>query len=305
MARRIFDTMKVSYNATVKALIKPKRRFRADVHSPHLDILDLLDWEINSLKGLQNIHSANWTKDGQREEKRKVEESCHPPTGVSETFCLGTFSFGGGVQTRRRFQCEIPMQGLEQLRQSTRDWFQNNPLPSTTTTTKCDVCQIMELARMHNLSIALIGDSMHSQVAEGLGCELQRRNYIVNSKWNEHTVPEKGNYKNKHHSTKIMKVRSRTWSEEDVVTMKYHLIYKVPLLREGEFLALTKEADVVVLGFGLHWWYKGQGEGKEKYSKDMAGLFRNITDQGHVKLLVHRETSAQHFDADGGEYSAW
>jgi hypothetical protein len=37
----------------------------------------------------------------------------------------------------------------------------------------------------------------------------------------------------------------------------------------------------------------------------MRDLFRNVTKQGRVKLLVHRETSAQHFDADGGEFSIW
>jgi hypothetical protein len=37
----------------------------------------------------------------------------------------------------------------------------------------------------------------------------------------------------------------------------------------------------------------------------MRDLFRNVTKQGCVQVLVHRETLAQHFDADGGEFSIW
>ena len=39
------------------------------------------------------------------------------------------------------------------------------------------------------------------------------------------------------------------------------------------------------------------------YVSALRDLFHDVTKQGSVKLLVHRETSAQHFDADGGEYS--
>lgn len=233
----------------------------------------------------------------------KVAASCKPPSGVSDSCCVGSFSQGGAVRATMRHQCTVPMrQEFRAVEASANEFFQNNPLPQGEDM-KCDMCRVVELARRHNLSIALIGDSMHSQVTEGLDCELQRRNYRV-------TTEVKGVYSRKHGASKIMHVQSPSWAPDTVVTIKFHMLYMAPLCEGCRNLPfLTAEADMVVMGFGLHWWYGPPrvqpDKGEDGYTKNMAEVYKLMKDQGHVKLLVHRETSAQHFDADGGEYSFW
>ena len=62
------------------------------------------------------------------------------------------------------------------------------------------------------------------------------------------------------------------------------------------------------MGFGLHWWYNhGPIEFKSQasYTSAMTDLLQNITAAGRTRLVAHRETSAQHFDVPGGDYSVW
>ena len=287
-----------------------------DLHYSHYDVLDLLDWEQDSLQGLLDYNTSTTGT--------SVESSCHPPDGISKSCCLGSFSTGGGVTDRFRQQCAAPFQqqqpqqqqgkhsstlnGHERLQQATKRFFQKNRLPLKTTT-RCDICRIVDLARHQNLTIALMGDSMHSQISDGLLCELQRRNYRVNSTYVDHNPTRAKDFVFRRHSlSQVLTITSPTWHSRQVVTIQYHRMYLLPLI-DNAVLEITATADVVVLGFGLHWWYDNTTglifKRQSSYVSAMTELFQNITKQGRVKLLVHRETSAQHFDADGGEFSTW
>ncbi|CAB9526444.1 expressed unknown protein [Seminavis robusta] len=294
-----------SYTPSHRSIREKTRRLgerNEDIHSKGVDFLELTEWEEQSLQGLLSPNSPN----------NNPEDSCQPPNGISRTCCLGSFSSGGNVESSLRGQCRASMQNLGAVREHAKLFLQQHPVTdAATSTTNCDVCQIVEVALQHNLSIALIGDSMHNQVMDGLSCELERRNYQVTTEWIHHqNVPKNVPYM-VHSQTRLIHIRSPLW-EDAVVTIQYHQIYRLPLLDDSVMPKLTAQADVVVLGFGLHWWYgntAGKGQQamrrEDNYVKYMSKLFRDVTKQGHVKLLVHRETSAQHFDARGGEYSLW
>ena len=285
-----------------------------DLHYSQFDILDLLDWEEASLTGLLD-HNATATS---------LQATCQPPDGVSKTCCLGSFSAGGGVTDRFRRQCVAPMQTAaatdnnkrttttghahQGLQQATRAFFRANQLEASTKQ-RCDICRIVDLARHQNLSIALMGDSMHSQIADGFMCELQRRNYNVTSEYIDHNPEQRKDFVFRRHSlSQVLRIQSPTWDPDQTVTIQYHMMYLLPLVHDA-VLEMTAHADVVVLGFGLHWWDDNETpfvfKRQTSYISAMRDLFHNITEQNRVKLLVHRETTAQHFDANGGEFSTW
>ena len=283
-----------------------------DMHSSHLDIVDLLDWEERSLQGL--LDNSNIADITEQEAERRATEACQTPPGIPETCCLGSFSSGGAVQPRFRNQCSQPMQNLGLLQQATHDFFEQNPVTvpnQDNQLVKCDVCQIMDLARQHNLSIVLIGDSMQLQVMDGLICELTRRHFtLVSDEWvkPQNISDELGIY-HKHSNTRVLRISSPLWNTQQIVTIRYHQIYMVPLNEVGgDFLALTAEADILVLGFGLHWSSGPVYNGKTEYDyvRSMSETFTDVSKQGRVKLLVHRESSAEHFDTDhAGEWNFW
>ena len=285
-----------------------------DIHSSHLEIVDLLEWEDRSLQGLLGNINNNAVGTAEQEAERKATETCQPPDGIRDTCCVGSFSSGGAVQARFRSQCSQPMQHLGLLQQATHAFFEENPvtvLVQDSQLVKCDVCHIMDLARQRNLSIVLIGDSMQLQVMDGLSCELARRNYtVVSDEWiKPHNISDELGIYHKHSNSRILQISSPLWSAQQVVTIRYHQIYMVPLNEiGGDFLALTAEADVLVLGFGLHWSSGPVYNGKTEYDyvRSMSETFTDITNQGRVKLLIHRESSAEHFDTDhAGEWNFW
>lgn len=270
------------------------------LHSSHQDIVDLLDWEEASLRGMLDLY-PNVTS-------RSAHRTCKTPDGVSDICCLGSFSNGGATTTIHRHRCAKPLHNLEEVKQHTHQFFQDNPVH--TTEQKCDICQVLDLARRDNLTIALIGDSMHNQIYDGLACELERRNYLVDKTFTDLNPTKSRTWiYRRHTSSEALHIRSPSWSStENNVTIQFHRIYSLPLI-DDSMAGLTAQADVVVLGFGLHYWYDNTTvytfKRMDSYIQAMSTLFQNVTEQNHVKLLVHRETSAQHFDANGGEFVLW
>lgn len=289
------------------------------LHSTQTAILDLADWERESLEGITGIASTiDWTDAAKtRESVQPSVKSCNPPNGISKKCCLGTFSTGGGVEPGNRWMCAASLQppAMEELKEAVRQLYVDNPLlPShnNNEVVQCDLCQVLEIARQHSLNIALIGDSMHSQVAQGLDCELERRNYLVKTETVDHSYTSDKVYNRRHVSSTVFTISSPEWAPGDSVAISYHMIYKAPLCEGcGDFLSLTATADVVVMGFGLHWWNGPDVAGEfvdhrqEGYVKNLVEVLEQIRAQGRVQLLVHRETSAQHFDGDGGGYEFW
>ncbi|CAB9518883.1 expressed unknown protein [Seminavis robusta] len=270
-------------------------------HYDDIEVLDLFDWEVKSLEGVVRPNAT----------QREVAGTCTPPPGVPTTCCIGSFSTGGAVTAANRGKCAkslIEDGGLEALRQSTLQFFKDNALRENNAMA-CDVCRIVEIARRDNLTVALMGDSMHNQVHDGLLCELQRRGYNVTTEYIDYNPKNEVTWIYRRFTLSILlHIQSPSWGEQESITIAFHRMYLLPLVSD-DVAMLTANIDVLVLGFGLHWWYDENQphvfRTPKYYVSAMRDLFRNVTEQGTVKLLAHRETSAQHFDADGGEFSLW
>jgi hypothetical protein len=178
---------------------------KEDLHYANAAILDLLPWEVESIR--YNHRSINDTTTMEI----KVEKNAwfdKVPTRMSKTCALGTVSNGGGLTLA--WKCGNRGQAsYEHVRQLALDLLAASPSfpkkeemegrkvnekSSTTTNIKnkmvdgttrrihtmdCDVCRILDLAYAKNLKLSFWGDSMQQQVFDGFLCELGRRNYEV------------------------------------------------------------------------------------------------------------------------------
>jgi hypothetical protein len=166
---------------------------------------------------------------------------------MSRTCCIGSFSTGGGITDSRRLACAESLKGeaFEELQRHTRNFFEENALPSKHAMA-CDVCRIVDLARKYNLTIALMGDSMHNQIIDGLSCELQRRNYNVTMEVIDRNRNNAVDWIYRRHTfTMLVHVHSPSWAEGETVTIEFHRMYLLPLVTD-DVAKVTANVDVLV-----------------------------------------------------------
>ena len=219
---------------------------------------------------------------------------------------------------------ELPQSQQGVVRTLTTNSNLNKNKNSTMTTVihsnlRCDICQIVEHCRQNNLTMTFVGDSVQAQVWHGLIYELQRRNYRLTLKNNE--TQAQGFWKTQIQYRETLRITSELWSthnKEDttttapIVTMKFFQVYILPFEHAAELEEVVNAGDVLVLGWGLHWNYNLPQYPNSVPSKYVASLAEflsyiqhNTTTTRRPQLVVHRETSAQHFDAVAGDFSEW
>jgi len=293
-----------------------------EVHSSDVEILELLDWERSSLLNLKKSSSS--------------PALCNPPDGVPTTCCVGSYSTGGQVYQQSqpdRARCMGVVDQWEDLEDAVhaqyyRSQLQNNiprrprprPRPQQlrhsdnrnnidSNMIPCDICQLVEHLRSHNFTLTMIGDSMHAQVWEGLVCELARRNYLIPRESVSYLGMKNRSLYHDVMYTDTLSVRSPVWSNNTPpVSMKFHRLYRVPVQNQSHLAEILEETDVLVMGFGLHWHHSALGNPtilqKDTYTNVMSDFLTQVQ-QYNVSVVVHRETSAQHFDSPGGAYELY
>ncbi len=250
-------------------------------------ILDLLPWEMQSIRNFTN--ASDWGGP-------KQLGICDAPPGISNTCCPGSFSGGGEVTRAWAYHCfhgeavydrvaQIVLQEVER----TNHMVQHD---------QCDLCRIVEIINQHNLRFAITGDSMMSQNMDGFLCELGRRGYNVTEVYHKQILSG-------------MVGMNGIWTYEisgpphwqQATNVSFLFQYR-PHQNMSEMQHIAVSYDVLMMNFGLHYGYErnGHGQDKEGYENVMATIF-NVTRQGNITLLAHRETSAQHHNYSGGEWA--
>lgn len=261
---------------------------KIDIHSSSVAVLDLLDWETRSLE-------------------KPYDQSCHVPEGVDEVCCLGTQSHTGKIKIQRRHLCDhVTLQDYQQLQNHAQQEVKSN---RNNNHMACDACRIVEILRQHpHLKFAFFGDSLTNQVEQALACELQRRSYRVT----QQQVPydSKGDAFRSVIEYRRRIVTSPLWNEGEQVVLDFLFQYRLPLMYEDEKQRIATQYDILVFSMGLHWVYdyNPQSRKKNKWTRDSFGrqlkdFFNLIREGNRVQLLIHRETTATHFEANGGDYS--
>jgi hypothetical protein len=264
----------------------------AGFHSEQVSFLDLLPWEEDSLEFYET------------ENPTKEKDSCHPPPGVPTSCCLGSYSSGGGTNPKyRRFCSEAFRKDYAALKEHTVQEMAKYPI-KTEPALPCDICNILNLMVRRNITLAFSGDSMQSQVVDGLLCEMTRRNYTVTQSDSGKLHEDGGPFK-KLSSIRDIYVSSPTWKANETAHIRFLALYKFPMVFPEDEERFVRAGDVLVLGFGLHWgWGRGNTRGPYgEYVNEVANILRKVRNASHVQLVVHRETSAQHFDAPTGDHS--
>ncbi|CAB9527288.1 expressed unknown protein [Seminavis robusta] len=289
----------------------PTRVSFRERHSSYVGMLDLQDWEQASLDGLIAMDRQAQEQDAVQERQGGI--SCNPPSGVSSSCCVGGFSSGGDMSILYQKDCAKSMlQGaaIDDLRKDAQTYYNLNPIPGDGGAFECDVCQIVELVRSQDLKIAFLGDSTQNQVAEGFACELERRGYEVHRASFAVNQEFDGTWANRRHlSTRTMQIRSPLWADGQFARIQYHQMYLLPMVEPEHLTSITAQTDILVLGFGLHWWFTNSTPNTfrraDAYYSAMLDLFRVVRLQNHVQLVAHRQTSAEHYDSPGGDWFQW
>jgi hypothetical protein len=263
-----------------------------DPHFSTVEFLDLFDWELQSdvLTGIDDESKNSATQEGQ--------DDLQPPSDISKMCRVGTL-------TNSRNTC-----GNQSVVHyySLRDSVLRNhvrPLPASgMSTTKCDLCRILNLCLEHNITFGIYGDSMTRQMMESFECALFRRGYKVQKP-----------FQGKAYTQFI--ISSPHWGER-FVTIHYHMQFKVlSSMSNPQAPGNHPDINAILTSFGLH---NSAGAIKARnnqanYQKGVARLYGHLKtfmtmnsttaddeSPNKFKLMLHRETSAQHFDAEGGDF---
>ena len=265
-------------------------------------VLDLLPWEEASIS--RQSDTGNETLMG----------SCMPPNRIPSACCLGSASRGGGVHNFPR-QCAKEMDVYTRTKDLALEHlsFYQHPISALESESagnlynKCDICQIFNIAASHNLTVAFTGDSMQSQTFMGLECELRRRGFQVKATTEKYKVMESARWRYgvKHLSKLTVTVPSldldEAKSHNRTVEFRYFMHYR-PLeeisQNQSEYRDIAENTDIVIFDFGLHYNY-------EDYTAYVDSVKTVLTIMKNTStFVIHRETSAQHYDTNAGDYQS-
>ena len=288
----------------------------------NLTVMDLLPHEIQIIPVWGGINNTELVAGGVCH-----HEIPHPNNVNKGRCCIGATSAGGGqVYTQLKSggnNCAQDAKVYELVHDLALDELDANPVKGAPYSKKndlilkCDICQIIRVvASLKHKRIAFIGDSVQGQALIGFECELSRRGFHM-SEWQNNpflieqpTPPNRVPWKYGIKTQKCTNVTVPSWildhdaqrgqslSPQVEICMYRHYRPLVDMKAHGMIAAMS---DIMLIDYGLHYLYHQTVDLKEFKSTIEALLLEfktNITDC----VLIFRESTAQHFDFDGGEY---
>jgi GDSL/SGNH-like Acyl-Esterase family found in Pmr5 and Cas1p len=192
----------------------------------------------------------------------------------------------------------------------------------------CDVCRIIQLIWEQNLTLQFLGDSIMHQMVYGWICALQQRNYNVTTTM----IPQDKTSFQIHVTSPHWTTNTSTLSSQDNhdrgigndnlkenhITMTFYNALGFP--KSLSFWDQLEDVDILVINHGVHWAINATRNSKSpRYYRDhwnetlqywsqlkqkSKKWIENTTRHpfSFPRLVAMRETSAQHFDSDSGEY---
>lgn len=264
-----------------------------DPHFSNIEFLDLFDWEVNSLLGI----------DGSIPRPRgAIFSSCQPPSGIHEGCCIGTLGHAEKAISQRNLCGNKSLELYHSLRDSVLR--EHMPALPSTEPTKCDLCRIMDLCLEHNITFGIWGDSVTRQMMESLECGLLRRGYQVVKPQIDKAY------------TKYV-ISSPEWGDDSNVTMHVYIQYQVipNLMKNPQAPGSPPDVNAIMTSYGLHFSIGSASprHHPDGHTKGLHNLFTHLRtfsksrdgankSSSKFKLILHREASAQHFDAEGGDF---
>jgi len=171
----------------------------------------------------------------------------------------------------------------------------------------CDVCRIVGiLAQLPHQKFAFLGDSIQSQAFTAFECELRRRGFDVSAGPTKDWPTKGGRWRYGIKMEYCITVKVPEEDDDRSVDFCFYKHYR-PIEDMEEYMALAKSHDVLMINYGLHFLPSKREKPKLQQSLEafLEKLVVNATRTSGGTATAHvlyRETSAQHFDNDGGEY---
>jgi hypothetical protein len=158
----------------------------------------------------------------------------------------------------------------------------------------------------------MVGDSIVGQSFFGLECELRRRGtFNVTMLETDYRLerPERFQYHlyglNKIHELHVtpIHVDNKLGSAAHAtVIIRYYVMYRPP----QDVSEILQNNDVIIFDFGLHYThFRTKSRSVSDFERDMTQFVSTFVEEKRLnpwKLMVWRETSAQHFDRIDGEF---
>lgn len=238
--------------------------------------------------------------------------------------CLGARSGGGGQKYwGAEIDCPQNLTIYRQVQKSAVQemeaypvTFENNP-----SHIKCDICRVINIvSSMKHKRISIVGDSVQQQLFHGFECELRRRHFDVSTAviktWPEIkeklpgdrvgwkygvkadicfnvTVPQWMNHNQ--HNQQLNQLHSLSSPHVEIC----HFNHYRPYPDMAQHMDIANSSDVMMINYGVH--YLADDKTANEFEQSLESLLK-VFDNSEC-LLMYRETSAQHFDNDGGEWS--
>jgi hypothetical protein len=281
---------------------RPIRNSNTAGSSSASTIFEYLPWEVASI--------PNATHDG----------ICTPPSAQTlQTFavhpicCIGSRYHFSPLPERFFGRKCAPMDHVKLKEHVLAELATNNNNNNNNISVVCDICRIMELCAKYNLSIAFWGDSVQAQIFNGFECALQRQGDWTIVDVRDEARSTKGVMKVHAVSTRrIVNQRNETTTASTHATaanvnvgLRYYYQFKPNPTANDTYHDSLKEildtSDILIVNFGLHFsWTK-----RHKFQLRMQQFWETLGSYNashRLALLAFRETTAQHFDAQGGDY---
>jgi len=193
----------------------------------------------------------------------------------------------------------------------------------------CDICRIVYLLasapHWKHRRLAIVGDSVQRQSFRGMECELRRRGFVVGNitvapfkRDTTKTPPGRIAWKYGPADTytcytvivpgwmsKIPAIAHGSRLATNEVTVCFYGHYR-PLLDMEQHRTIALESDLMIVSYALHYNSDDKDEIKKELGDSygaLLGMFRNNQTLSESCKLIFRETSAQHFPENGGEYT--
>jgi hypothetical protein len=145
-------------------------------------------------------------------------------------------------------------------------------------------------------SIAFTGDSMMFQTAVAFECEFLRDGYAIRQE-----SEDKRETQNWRHGVyNVISWRVAVEGAEQDADVYHFAQYRYNRTSFRDFEEMLAKADVLVVNFGVHWLSREAAD----YRDAMRDLFDFLRPHVATHTIVWRETYAQHFDSEGGEFAA-
>ena len=240
------------------------------------------------------------------------------PKHIPDTCCIGSTSKGGEIVFKHKWagNCKIMKNStvyeaeqisLNYLQEQTKQCVLDE---SQTSTTRCDLCWIMDYLLSTNQTLTFIGDSIMAQTFNAFMCELYRRGYFVNVK-----EASRQQWKDPSWGFKYgidYDVNITVWERDPKFSVaaaeprksayiRFHRAYK-PYLKSNQLEDVAKYSNFIVFDHSLHY----MAHDSRSYKEEMSAVITKylFSSESQVKLLFYRETIAQHFNntAGGGDF---